>query len=403
MVKDEQDMQQASPFCYLADDIILDEIFAFVGVGHYRYIAGTNRLFRRLYMQCYLPQQQQHHQYLVEDRKGGEEESFATSKSSIVESISRVQLFLNETRLKEETLVDDEDYLRGGLMKTRWWTVIRINIMAMLASFLRFLWRSNCCADTNTDSSTSANAFKNKNNTANTSNNDYSSAKVISKAAGGSGNLELIQWLHKNAPGFWKCEVAEIVTANGDLEMLKWVAWEGYDWCFTTCVNIAAQYGHLHVLKWVNKCCWKNHNTRLIFRYIMPKESPPTASRIHFRIWFCHTANTHSMDWKTCEAAATSGHLEVLKWIRQNRCTWDYSTCAGAASNGHLEVLKWARRNGCDWNSFTCSSAASGGHLEVLQWARQNGCEWNQDMCCSAAERNGHLEVVQWIRDNGRD
>ena len=33
-------------------------------------------------------------------------------------------------------------------------------------------------------------------------------------------------------------------------------------------------------------------------------------------------------------------------------------TCNYAAKNGHLEVLKWARQNGCDWNSNTCSYAA---------------------------------------------
>ena len=32
--------------------------------------------------------------------------------------------------------------------------------------------------------------------------------------------------------------------------------------------------------------------------------------------------------------------------------------CSYAAQNGHLEILKWARENGCQWNSYTCSYAA---------------------------------------------
>ena len=54
--------------------------------------------------------------------------------------------------------------------------------------------------------------------------------------------------------------------------------------------------------------------------------------------------------------------------------------------NGHLEVLKWARENGCEWNSWTCAYAAQNGHLEVLKWARENGCEWDSMymcLCCS--------------------
>ncbi|CAN0461067.1 unnamed protein product, partial [Hapterophycus canaliculatus] len=46
-----------------------------------------------------------------------------------------------------------------------------------------------------------------------------------------------------------------------------------------------------------------------------------------------------------------------------------------AAERGHLEVLKWARENGCPWDRMTCVHAARGEHLEVLAWARANGCE----------------------------
>jgi hypothetical protein len=78
-----------------------------------------------------------------------------------------------------------------------------------------------------------------------------------------------------------------------------------------------------------------------------------------------------------CKEVASLGHLEVLKWARENGCEWDSGTCAYAAQGGHLEVLKWARENGCDWDSNTCTYAAEGGHLEVLKWAREHGCECN--------------------------
>jgi hypothetical protein len=49
-------------------------------------------------------------------------------------------------------------------------------------------------------------------------------------------------------------------------------------------------------------------------------------------------------------------------------------TGAPAALGGHLEVLKWARENGCPWDELTCAWAAKSGHIEVLKWARANGC-----------------------------
>jgi hypothetical protein len=49
-----------------------------------------------------------------------------------------------------------------------------------------------------------------------------------------------------------------------------------------------------------------------------------------------------------------------------------------AAKGGHLEVLKWARENGCPWDELTCANAAERGHLGMLQWARANGCPVGQ-------------------------
>src|SRR5579872_5639992 len=46
--------------------------------------------------------------------------------------------------------------------------------------------------------------------------------------------------------------------------------------------------------------------------------------------------------------------------------------CVNAAFEGYLNILMYLRKNGCDWDSNTCSAAASNGHLEVLKWAREN-------------------------------
>jgi uncharacterized protein YabN with tetrapyrrole methylase and pyrophosphatase domain len=69
----------------------------------------------------------------------------------------------------------------------------------------------------------------------------------------------------------------------------------------------------------------------------------------------------------------------------------DSLTCAFAAENGHLEVLKWARENGCPWNKDTCMNATREGHLEVLKWARENGCPWDELTLCDAASK-GYFE-----------
>jgi hypothetical protein len=85
------------------------------------------------------------------------------------------------------------------------------------------------------------------------------------------------------------------------------------------------------------------------------------------------------------------GHLEVLKWARENSCPWDGRTCtergegrpprdaevgarerlpvgrcrrAIAAVCGHFELLRWARENGAPWDEITRRNAASKGYVE---------------------------------------
>ena len=86
------------------------------------------------------------------------------------------------------------------------------------------------------------------------------------------------------------------------------------------------------------------------------------------------------MDEATCLAAAKNGHVEALVWLRENGCNWRAIDCSeAAASEGHLDVLKMILRNEnrnptwIGWKTSTCANAARGGHLEVLKWLRENG------------------------------
>ena len=82
-----------------------------------------------------------------------------------------------------------------------------------------------------------------------------------------------------------------------------------------------------------------------------------------------YDTEVHTWDW-----AAKKGHLEIVKWLHENRtegCTTAAMNCA--ARNGHLEVVKWLHEN------------------------RTEGCtEWAMDL----AAENGHLDVVKWLNDN---
>ena len=133
--------------------------------------------------------------------------------------------------------------------------------------------------------------------------------------------------------------------------------------------SVAAENGHLDVLKWLRE-----------------ENDPP-----------CPWSEM------TCAYAAQNGHLESLKWLRSEGCPWDEWACKEAAANGDLESLKWLRSEGCPWDEWTCAYAARGGHLEVLKWLRKENdppCPWDEETCAYAAD-HGHLEVLKWLRKEG--
>ena len=107
----------------------------------------------------------------------------------------------------------------------------------------------------------------------------------------------------------------------------------------------------------------------------------------------------HVWNEDACSEAALYGHLDVLKYLRQNGCPWNSDACSSAALNGHLDVLKYLRQNGCSWNSNACSSAALNGHLDVLKYFYQKRSPWDERACSNAA-LNGHLDVLKYLHEN---
>ena len=116
-------------------------------------------------------------------------------------------------------------------------------------------------------------------------------------------------------------------------------------------------------------------------------------------------ARDHGCPWdeSTCSVTAYHGHMDLLRWLRSQDCPWDLWTCTFAAGSGNLGVLQWARSEGCPWNSMACVNAAAGsGHVEVLEWIQQTseGCQFGPSTCSEAA-RYGQLGTLQWLRSQG--
>ena len=65
------------------------------------------------------------------------------------------------------------------------------------------------------------------------------------------------------------------------------------------------------------------------------------------------------MDEGLMKDAASSGNLELVRWLRGEGCPWDIDTCYWAVKQGHVEVLRWLRENGAPWTAATRDEAAA--------------------------------------------
>ena len=108
-----------------------------------------------------------------------------------------------------------------------------------------------------------------------------------------------------------------------------------------------------------------------------------------------------------CSQAARSGNLELLRWLREEKkFEWDAFTINTAAIGGDLHIVKYCmeqkcpRSEKCPRSGLTCALAARHGHLDVLKYLRENGALWSSWTCFFARENN-HLECLNYAKENG--
>ena len=112
-------------------------------------------------------------------------------------------------------------------------------------------------------------------------------------------------------------------------------------------------------------------------------------------------ANGYHIDGRACAWAADGGHLEVLKYLREEaKAPWDSSTAARAAEKGHLHILEYLVERKYDEFEYACEYAAAFGHLDCLKYLHETAkVPWNED-AIREAHFNDHPECLQYLLDN---
>ena len=162
---------------------------------------------------------------------------------------------------------------------------------------------------------------------------------------------------------------SEQVAKTNKLELLKWAREEKEcEWDAGT-IEEAAYHGNLEMVK-----------------YCVANECPIN----------------RNINRNACAFAAGNGHLEVLKYLREEvKAPWDWRTAAWAAHNGHLHILEYLVERKYDkYDERACWYAAEKGHLDCLKYLHETAkAPWNY-WAVRVARENKHTECVQYLLDN---
>jgi len=99
-----------------------------------------------------------------------------------------------------------------------------------------------------------------------------------------------------------------------------------------------------------------------------------------------------------CGKVAATSKLELLQWAREEKkCPWNQQTFIVACMVGNLEMVKYCFANECPLWDGTCNAAAANGHLEVLKYLREEiKVEWDWETASWAALK-GHLHILEYL------
>jgi hypothetical protein len=181
-----------------------------------------------------------------------------------------------------------------------------------------------------------------------------------------------VAWEHYPWGKLGKCDLrmgetyfCEEVARTNKLELLKWAREEKKcEWDDRT-INVAAYQGNLKMVK-----------------YCVANECPISED--------------------ACARAADRGHLECLKYLREEaKVPWNYRTAARAAINGHLHILEYlVERKYDQYDVFACWEAAKHGHLDCLKYLHETAkAPWDEG-ALERAHENDHPECLQYLLDN---
>ncbi len=183
------------------------------------------------------------------------------------------------------------------------------------------------------------------------------------------GYLNLLKLAHANGI-FITSQVCINAATNGHLDILQWLKAEDLSWDHDAC-DYAARNCHFDVLNYIH------------FAKYQSRTSPQKAQCLCGDYYLDH--------------ATRDGNLDVLRWAFDNKYIIHHHLLTLAAREGKCEILGWLHKiAGHKLNDTLYISAAISGHIGILEWLWENKCSmsnFTRDMIMLI----DNFRVIDWV------
>jgi len=148
---------------------------------------------------------------------------------------------------------------------------------------------------------------------------------------------------------------------------------------------------------WENRSLWPSYWSERSFCYLVAR-----TNKLELLKW-AREEKKCEWDYVTINAAARQGNLEMVKYCVANECPIGTMACERAAKYGHLEVLKYLREEvKAPWDSSTAVCAAQSGHLHILEYLVERKYDKYSVHACEFAAMNGHLDCLKYLHESAK-
>ena len=205
------------------------------------------------------------------------------------------------------------------------------------------------------------------------------------------GNLTLLKWLNIRYSDLLRPFTWSVAAHSGNLDVVKFLVEKNPDLCAgLDLVSKAALWGHLHIVKYLMDMGYTPTDDGLVWAAsqghldIVKELSPEIVPQGSYVFAF--------------NLAATSGHLHVMKFLKEHGFDCTMNPMSGAASGGYMDVVQWLIEQGYRCPAQALTNASIRGDLDMVKLLHRSGCEVSK-LALKGAAANWKFQVVKYLRN----